>query len=375
MKRTLRVGFDLNPLKTQLKKKRGIGFATLRIAEELMTISTSLPFELIFYAQEDETFNYYLPDANIRYIKDCTHLPEILKCDNINLFHFNDYFFPLYNPEDFINEKFSFLSTLITVYDMFPLQYKTNNNQLFTRNLLSIINHIDNITTISQDSEIQLINFAGISTNKITTILCGIDHTIFHSNYFPEEIKEIKKIYGLENDFILQVGAINKRKNQIFTLEAYKILLDNFTPFLDLVFVGGTVTTELQHYIDENKLTKRVKFLGLVPDKHLPLIYNAAKIFAYPSLNEGFGNPPLEAMACGIPVISSDRGSLPEVLGDCAEYINPLNKNELAKAILYLLTRSEKNITMVNNGLEHVKKYSWEKTVNNLVKLYTNILF
>jgi len=138
--------------------------------------------------------------------------------------------------------------------------------------------------------------------------------------------------------------------------------------------VGGYPSQEIMEYISRHHLSKRVKFLGQVPENHLPLIYNAASIFAYPSYYEGFGNPPLEAMACGLPVIASDRGSLPEILGNSVFYINPYNKFDLARAIYLVYSNKDLKKTMIEKGRQHIKKYTWEKTVSKLTNLYLDTL-
>lgn len=377
MSKRFTVGVDISPLQTHLKIKRGIGQSTLRLAREL--INTSLPFNLVFYASGREPLGNLLPWADVRYVPDPEWLPDILRKDRVDLIHFSDYFYPIYSPGHFTGRRLRFLRTLVTAYDLIPL-YSTDSTKRSTaahaivKNLLAILNHVDGVRSNSNNTKRELARIAGVDERKITVIHHGLDHSVFHPNYPADEISNIMSLYGLKRGFILQVAAMDRRKNQITLLKAYKKLVDERNLPLELVFAGGKPGCEILNFVQENTLGGRVKFLGTVPDSHLPLIYCAAGIFAFPSYYEGFGNPPLEAMACGLPVISSNRGSLPEILGRSAIYVHPLGEEELAEAILTVHTRPEVRNEMVAGGLQNVQKFTWQNTVLRLVNLYREVM-
>ncbi|MDD2402024.1 MAG: glycosyltransferase family 1 protein [Clostridia bacterium] len=368
------IAIDIRPLNTQLKTKRGIGQSTYRLVKKFLT--TSLPFEPFFYTLGQEHLENILPNTKINYVQKATDIPKLLKKDCLDLIHFNDYFFPLYSPNDFINNKYSFLKTVITAYDVIPFYYenKIPNTTRIKENLFSILDHIDKIRANSKDTKRELIKLTGLNEKKIEVIYHGIEHCYFNANYPTSVIDKIKLHYKLDTDFILQVGAMEWRKNQITLLKAYKLLINEHNFPLDLVFVGGPPQEDHMKFIIDNNLKNRVKILGLIPDNHLPLIYNAATIFAYPSLYEGFGNPPLEAIACGLPVISSNQGSLPEILGDCPIYINPTDEINLANAIFDLFSNPLKRKFLSEKGLNQAKKFSWEITVQKLTELYLKLI-
>lgn len=373
MNNTFTIGFDITPLDTQLKSKRGIGQSTYRLAKQLL-ISPS-PFNFIFYFLSNSTMESLIPGTDIRNVSHPSGLPALLNKDKIDLIHFNDYFYPLYFPNDFLQGKYRALKSVITAYDVIPFYFENRrpSAEHIKQNLFQILKHVDKIRANSLDTKRELIRLSGIDEKRVEVIYHGLEHTIFHTNYLPSEINNIKSRYNLERDYILQVGAMDWRKNQVTLMKAYKTLLRDENFPLDLVFVGKFQKEHLT-FIRNNRLGKRVKLLGIVSDQDLPLIYNAATIFAFPSLYEGFGNPPLEAMACGLPVISSKRGSLPEILGDCPLYLNPRDEISLANAIFALYANPHKRDQMIKKGLKQVKKYSWEKTVSELYQLYLKVL-
>lgn len=374
MKDNIVIGFDISPLVKQLMSKRGIGQSTLRLVKEFN--SNSKLFNAIYYTTEKEVVDTLISGIEIHNVPTSNELPIILKRDNIDVFHINDYFDPIYYPLDFFTGEYKSLKTVISVYDVFPLYYpqrRLKSAERILTNLIPILHHVDKIRANSIDTKEELIRVTGISPAKVQVVYNGIEHNHFNTSYSVTEVNEIRNIYGFQREFILMVGAMDWRKNQITLLKAYKRLLKKERCPLDLVFVGAPKKSYLS-FLQENSLEGRVKFLGLIPDEHLPLIYNAATVFAYPSLHEGFGNPPLEAMACGLPVISSDKGSLKEILGDASYYIDPLNEKELARAIWEVYSNSSLRNILISKGLNNVQRFTWQKSASELAKLYLDLV-
>ncbi|WP_274379720.1 glycosyltransferase family 1 protein [Campylobacter fetus] len=180
----------------------------------------------------------------------------------------------------------------------------------------------------------------------------------------------LKDRLELNNPFILFVGSIEPRKNLTTLIQAYNELnLNN----IDLVIVGakGWENSEIHSLIKDNE---HIKFLGFTPDDDLATLYSSATIFVYPSIYEGFGIPPLEAMACGAPILLSDIEVFREIYGNVAEFFSPLNVEELTKKLKNLINNSDKLSIMKNNGLILSKQYSWEKCIQEHEKLFIKLL-
>lgn len=370
MKDRVKIGFDIRPLETQLKAKRGIGQSTYKLAKILN--AQKWDYEFVFCTLDKKHDRSLLPGANLCCIEQLERLPALIKANKISLMHFNDYFHPLYLPKDFVKGKYAHVKTVVTIYDLIPFYFQLSNSNIIKKNLLAVLDYIDILRANSIDTKNEFIKMTGISSDKIEVIYHGIDHEVFHDRYPQEVIEQVKTAYGLKGRLILQVAAMEWRKNQIALLKAFNRVKDYCT--YNLVFVGGTPSLDLIKYTKDKGLTDRVKFMGLVPDDVLPKIYNAAELFVFPSFYEGFGNPPLEAMACGLPVISSSRGSLKEILGDSPIYINPEKEDEIADAIYLLFKSPEKRQEMEDSGLLQAKRYSWEDTALKLVKMYGKLI-
>jgi glycosyltransferase involved in cell wall biosynthesis len=186
------------------------------------------------------------------------------------------------------------------------------------------------------------------------------------------EVKEIKEKFNFNGKMILYIGLIRPHKNLLRVLEALRLLISEGEKDYFLVLVGG----EKNDYIFLKKtafklgISKHVFFTGRLPDTEVVALMNAADVFVFPSLEEGFGLPPLEAMACGTPVVTSELSSLPEVVGDAALLVDPKNVEEIASAIKQVLVDHTLRESLITKGLERVKKFSWKKTAMETLKIY-----
>lgn len=183
----------------------------------------------------------------------------------------------------------------------------------------------------------------------------------------PAELQRVRAAHGLPDRYVLSVGVLQPRKNVQGLLEAYAELPEDLRQQVRLVITGK------KGWMTKNLITlpagvaDQVHFTGYVPDEDLPALYTLASCFAYPSFYEGFGLPPLEAMACGAPVIISDRASLPEVCGDAALIVNPDRPDELCAAMERLLTDEALRTEMIARGKTQAAKYDWVSSARRLV--------
>jgi len=229
----------------------------------------------------------------------------------------------------------------------------------------------DHIIAVSRATARSLECLLHIPSDKISVIYEAANERYQFYNK-GESAKYIAEKFKTSEKYILTVGTIEPRKNIENLLKAFRNLIDNFKFDYQLLIAGGKGWRNSNIYRTYKRLRfseKEVKFLGYVPDNDMPRLYSGAKIFVFPSLYEGFGLPPLEAMACGTPVITSNSSSLPEVVGDAGIMFDPYNINEMGQAIYKVLNDNELMSNLRQKGLERVKLFSWEKAASETLRV------
>jgi len=230
----------------------------------------------------------------------------------------------------------------------------------------------DKIITVSNSTKNDLINYFNIPEEKIRVILLAADEKF--KPLSNKEIREAKQKYTLNFPFILYVGTLEPRKNIPSLVKAfYKLKKKNLRYKLVITGKKGWKYKEIFETIDKLNLQNDVVFTGYVADEDLPALYNAADMFVYPSIYEGFGLPPLEAMACGTPVITSNTSSLPEVVGDAGIMVDPYDVDGLADAMHEVLTDEGLRANMIKKGLERAEMFSWEKCARETLEVYEEV--
>jgi glycosyltransferase involved in cell wall biosynthesis len=205
---------------------------------------------------------------------------------------------------------------------------------------------------------------------KVTAI-----HEAPRDSFHPvsrEEAARVRKRLGIEDDFLLFVGTLEPRKNLVTLLRAYAQVLRE-TPFRpQLVVTGGEgwLMDETFSIMREEDIHERLCLTGYLNDDDLRALYSSCRSFIYPSLYEGFGLPPLEAMACGAPVIASRAGALPETVTDAAVLVDPLDVESLARAIAALLADERQRAELIEKGHAHVANFSWRRTAELTYDVY-----
>ena len=190
------------------------------------------------------------------------------------------------------------------------------------------------------------------------------------------ETVKIKQRLGIADDFILCVGTIEPRKNLLTLVRAFAELLRNTEHQPQLVIAGpkGWLTAEFDLAVAEANFGDRLRLIGYVGDEDLRALYSSCKAFVYPSLYEGFGLPPLEAMACGAPVIASRIAAHVETLGAHAHLFEPTDERALAKVIATLLENQNERNRVARSGIEHAARFTWEETAKLTLKTYAELL-
>jgi glycosyltransferase involved in cell wall biosynthesis len=227
------------------------------------------------------------------------------------------------------------------------------------------------VIAVSESTKNDLVKIYGISPAKIDVVHNGVD-----ASFQPlpaDQVASFRQQKRLPDRFILFVGTLEPRKNIVRLIEAYAMLPKERPP---LVLVGGKgwFYDEIFARVEELELTGDVRFAGFVPAEELPLWYNAADLFVYPSIYEGFGLPALEAMACGTAVITSTASSLPEVVGEAGQLVDPADTDAMANAMAQVLAKSDLQQEMIAAGLAQAAGFSWHNAARGTVDSYRRAL-
>lgn len=298
--------------------------------------------------------------------------PFELRRLKIDILHSPNYITPLL--------KFGF-KIILTIHDLtfllFPKKHTITKRLLFGKMMPIFIRKSDRVIVDSENTKRDTLKFFRVPKDKI--FVCYVSYPNYYNCLIDKgRAKDILRKYGIKKNFILYVGMIEPRKNIISILKAF-IELDKDLE-LDLIIVGkrGWHFKEIEQYMNgaiNLRLENKIIFTGYVPEQKLKYFYRLALMFIYPSLYEGFGLPPLQAMACGTPVITSNVSSLPEVVGDAAIKINPSDLDELKNSIRWLYTDKQKREELIKKGLKNSKKYSLEKVALNVLSVYNSLDF
>lgn len=266
---------------------------------------------------------------------------------------------------------------VVTIHDAAifkrPEGYNKNFLKLYRLLLPHLAQSAEKIITVSNFSKAELVESLKISSEKIVTIYNGVG-----DNFKPQSQKAQKEFaanMGLPEKYVLVLGTRGKNKNLRRLLKAWELLTrEEKMQNVFLVIAGGIENTLASD--DITVLTSRllrVHSIGYIKEAILPQLYSGAEVFVHPSLYEGFGLPPLEAMACGTPTVVSKAASLPEVVGDAGIYIDPYNIEDIARGIYKAIIDKEIQNDLSNKGLERAKLFTWEKTARETLQVFRDI--
>jgi len=266
---------------------------------------------------------------------------------------------------------------IIVIHDLgfiYHPQYCTKGTQHYLGNNLDYsVKNSAHIIAVSENTKKEILEHYKINESKVSVINSSISHAVF--NAIPQQGDEkIINHYQLTKPYILFTGTIEPRKNIIGLLNAYEKLPNKLQQEYNLVLVGGKGWLDQEIHQKLNDLKHlNIKCIGYVPDEHLPAIYRHANLFVFPSFYEGFGIPPLEAMACGVPVICSNTSSLPEVVGSAGLLVDPHQPEQLSEAICSVLNDTDLAASMRSRGLLQAQQFSWKKSAQQLLHVFQTI--
>jgi glycosyltransferase involved in cell wall biosynthesis len=245
-------------------------------------------------------------------------------------------------------------NTVPFLFPNLPTKYKFYTYKLLPR----VLKKCKKIVTVSNVLKKELVELFKVASEKNFVIYEGVDFKKFFKAD-KNEVLNFKEKYQINKDFVLAVGHSHPIKNFSGVVEAFQIVRKKYK--IKLVIAGLTGKKVVQD--------RDIIYVGHIPNDKLYILYSAAKCFIFPTLHEGFGLPPLEAMACGCPVVVSDKGSLPEVCGDAAVYVNPYDPQSIAEGILKVLIDENLRQNLIQKGYQQVKKFSWEQSVKKFLEV------
>jgi glycosyltransferase involved in cell wall biosynthesis len=346
----------------------------------------------------DSTNEYYLVGAAARF-EQLGELPQ------------NFHFLPLQNPEttfanylemhkvinahqvDLIHVPHTFWRPLITkapfvitVHDLLDYMYRarTNNgarrmmHSYFTR---QVMHHAARIFAVSNFTKRDVGRFFNVKPEKIEVVYNALDENFLRGHSTAAEQAIIRGRYQVDSPFLLYAGRISPHKNVARIIEAFSALKGELAkegtyPDLKLIVIGDEVSKnpDIRRAVIRSGVQHDVRFLGYVSIDVLRVFFDMAKVFVFPSLYEGFGLPPLEAMAHGTPVVASNTSALPEVVGNAALMVNPENVYEISRALLRVLTDQSLRERMKAAGIEQAHRFSWDASVGRMLEIYAQVV-
>ena len=266
---------------------------------------------------------------------------------------------------------------ILTIHDVrflkFPGTYKTARYFFIKEAVPRSAKRADVILASSESTKKDLVDMLGLPGSKISVVHLGVSR-IFRAVKDNSLLEKIRARLGLPEKYILYIGEFSAHKNLRRIIEAYKMLKDRDKIEEKLVMVGsGRQNEAMAGLIKELGLEDHVFFTGFVSRDDLPAIYNMGRVLVFPSLYEGFGFPALEAMACGVPVVTSNISSMPEVAGDAALLVDPFKTEEIRESIYSILKDNALASDLRQRGLKRAEIFSWENTVSRTLEVYKTL--
>jgi len=295
-------------------------------------------------------------------------LPIDLFMGSVDVFHSPDYLLPPLRGG----------KKLVTIHDLSFLRYPEGAEPSLRRYLNSAVprsvERADLILADSESTRQDIVELLAVPMHKVEVLYPGVDGA-FQRVEDPGKLSQVRERYALDSPFLLTVGTIEPLKNLVALLEAYAELKRGNRIEHRLVIAGGLGWRyeAIFSRVSELSLDESVSFLDYVPEEHLPALYSLADVLVFPSLYEGFGLPPLEAMACGTPVVTSDSSSLPEVVGDAGLMVLADDRDALAEAIRVVLEDSVLRQRLVKRGLSRAAQFTWQATGERLLSIYQRL--
>lgn len=366
-----------------IRQEAGIGNYVRSLLNAMLTLDTANEYTLITSGRptRERPFpdapnvrgrNVFIPDRylNVLWYRWHAPLPANLFTGKIDIYHGPDFALPPLSPKT---------RKVVTIHDLAFLEHPEYAVPSLAEYLKKVVPEsvkaADVVAAVSHEVARTLVEHFQTPREKITVIPNGL-RPHFKRITDPILLGATANKFGLKHPLVLGVGTLEPRKNHLGLIKAFHQAQSekkNRPAMLALAGGHGWLYEETKQLVAQLKLEKKVRFLGRVSDLELAVLYSLADVFAFPSFFEGFGVPPLEAMACGAPVITSNISSLPEVVGAAALTVDPHNIDELAKAITRLLGDEKLREGLRQKGFERVQLYTWPKSAQKMLDVYQGL--
>jgi len=360
-------------------KKTGIGRYIENTLKEILKIDSTNQYELLLRDEDlvkldlkADNLEFVKTSANFFGIKEQTEILSILKERKPDLVHFTNFNFPVAYSGKFV----------ITIHDLTLLHFRNLRNSIARKAYYMLKEQVMRNVVLKQGmkkAEVVIVPSDYVKedvakTFKVRRNKIAVTYEAADTEFSKGRINLEKK--GINKPFILYVGNAYPHKNLERMIIAFGKLITDYVLDYQLVIAGkkDSFHEGLEEAVKEADLQDRVIFTGFVTDQELSGLYNNASLYVFPSLSEGFGLPPLEAMAHGLPVASSNATCMPEILGDAAVYFDPKDTADMAKSMLEVLTDKKLVEKLIKKGKVQVRKYSWKKTAKDTLEIYNKVL-
>ncbi len=355
----MKIGLDTQ---TTLGQKTGFGFYVENLSRALDALSS------------DDTFVHIRPNSPEdlstpgRWWWDQVTLPALARKARVDLLHQ-----PAFSAPIWYHGK-----TIVTIHDVISL-FHTNipffSRQFYSKWMPYSYHFADHFITISEHSKRDIVQKLAIPADKITVTHLAAGGE-YHRAVSTADQATIRDKYHLRHPYVLNVGTINPRKNLEFLVRVFAEVKHKSNIPHQLVITGkkGWHYDQLFRLVRDLGLTADVLFTGYVEDEEKPALYHGADLFVFPSIYEGFGLPPLEAMSCGVPTISSNTSSLPEVMGEGGITLSPHDEHGWVEAITRVLSHHDLQKELTDKGVVQAKKFSWEKCAQETLDVYHSVI-
>ena len=367
----MRIGIDARKL-----HDFGIGTYIRNLLRHLARIDGQTEFVIFCRPEDRETLaavgeNFRpVPESSGNYsLAEQVKIPWAIRREGVTLFHAPHYVLP----------PLVGCRSVVTIHDvihlMFP-QYLPNRLALSYAkwSITQAARRATRVMTVSESSKRDILRFVDTEPGKIDVIYNAYDER-FAIEPREAEVVRVRERYQLTDEFVLYAGNVKPHKNLERLIDAFALVRKRGLDHLKLVLIGDEISkyTALRRAVHQHQLHKYVRFLGYLPEETLAVMYRLAGVFVFPSLYEGFGLPPLEAMASGTPVVTSNVSSLPEVCGDAAVLVDPHDPQAIADGIYRVLSDERLRREMVHKGIARAGQFSWEQSVRRVRQIYGEV--